>query len=77
VIEEIRVEYGRPSTDDLPITVIEIEMVWGLHAAIFYLGVRQFIYSMPLETDVNSIIDAKVTTFLGGVRSVLPAKATA
>ncbi|MDI4238622.1 TetR/AcrR family transcriptional regulator [Bradyrhizobium sp. Arg237L] len=74
VIEEIRLEYGRPSTRELPITVLEIEMVWGLHAAIFYLGVRQFIYSMPLETDVNSIIDAKVATFLGGVRSVLPAK---
>jgi AcrR family transcriptional regulator len=74
VIEEIRVEYGRPSTSELPITVLEIEMVWGLHAAIFYLGVRQFIYSMPLETDVNSIIDAKVATFLSGVRTVLPAK---
>ncbi|MBH5397213.1 TetR/AcrR family transcriptional regulator [Bradyrhizobium sp. CNPSo 4010] len=74
VIEEIRFEYGRPSTGDLPITVLEIEMVWGLHAAIFYLGVRQFIYSMPLETDVDSIIDAKVATFLGGVRTVLPAK---
>jgi len=76
VIEEIRVEYGRPSTRDLPISVLEIEMVWGLHAAIFYLGVRQFIYSMPLETDVNSIIDAKVATFLGGIRSVLPTKET-
>lgn len=75
VIEEIRVEYGRPSTGELPVTVLEIEMVWGLHAAIFYLGVRQFIYSMPLETDVNSIIDAKIATFLSGVRSVLPAKA--
>jgi AcrR family transcriptional regulator len=75
VIEEIRVEYGRPSTGELPITVLEIEMVWGLHAAIFYLGVRQFIYSMPLETDVDSIINAKVATFLIGVRSVLPAKA--
>ncbi len=52
-----------------------LNVVWGLHAAIFYLGVRQFIYSMPLETDVNSIIDAKVATFLSGVRSVLPAKA--
>ncbi|MET4476693.1 TetR/AcrR family transcriptional regulator [Bradyrhizobium sp. F1.13.3] len=75
VIEEIRTEYGRPSTDEVPATVLEIEMVWGLHAAIFYLGVRKFIYSMPLETDVNSIIDAKVTTFLSGVRSILPAKA--
>jgi AcrR family transcriptional regulator len=76
VIEEIRLEYGRPPTRELPITVLEIEMVWGLHAAIFYLGVRQFIYSMPLETDVNSIIDAKVATFFGGIRSVLPAKKT-
>src|ERR1700756_1045594 len=46
VIEEIRVEYGRPSTKELPITVLEIEMVWGLHAAIFYLGGRQFLSSM-------------------------------
>ncbi|MBR1202911.1 MULTISPECIES: TetR/AcrR family transcriptional regulator [unclassified Bradyrhizobium] len=77
VIEEIRFEYGRPSTDELPTTDLEVEMIWGLHAAIFYLGVRKFIYSMPLEADVNSIIDAKVTTFLGGVRFVLPAKAMA
>jgi AcrR family transcriptional regulator len=75
VIEEIRLEYGCPSTRELPIAVLEIEMVWGLHAAIFYLGVRQFIYSMPLETDVNLIIDAKVATFLSGIRSVLPTKA--
>ncbi|WP_439400100.1 TetR/AcrR family transcriptional regulator (plasmid) [Bradyrhizobium sp. PMVTL-01] len=72
VIGELRAEYGRPSIDKVPVTVLEIEMVWGLHAAIFYLGVRQFIYSMPLEADVDSIIDAKIATFLGGVRSVLP-----
>jgi hypothetical protein len=74
VIVEIRAEYGRPPIAQLPITVLEIEMVWGLHAAIFYLGVRQFIYGMPLEADVNSIIDAKVTTFLSGIRCILPAK---
>jgi hypothetical protein len=74
VIVEIRAEYGRPPIAQLPITVLEIEMVWGLHAAIFYLGVRQYIYGMPLETDVSSIIDAKVTTFLSGIRCILPAK---
>ena len=68
VIVEIRAEYGRPPIAQLPITVLEIEMVWGLHAAIFYLGVRQYIYGMPLEADVSSIIDAKVTTFLSGIR---------
>ena len=74
VIVEIRAEYGRPPIAQLPITVLEIEMVWGLHAAIFYLGVRQYIYGMPLEADVNLIIDAKVTTFLSGIRCILPAK---
>jgi AcrR family transcriptional regulator len=74
VVVEIRAEYERPPTTDVPISVLEIEMVWGLHAAIFYLGIRQFIYGLPLETDVNSIIDAKVATFLNGVRCVLPAK---
>jgi hypothetical protein len=49
-------------------------MIWGLHAAIFHLGVRQFIYGMPLEADVSSIIDAKVTTFLSGIRCILPTK---
>jgi hypothetical protein len=38
VIVEIRAEYGRPPIARLPITFLEIEMVWGLHAAIFYLG---------------------------------------
>ena len=74
VIDELRDEYGRPSIAELPVEVLEIEMIWGLHAAIFYLGVRQFIYGMPLEADVNAIIDAKVVTFLHGIRSVLPAK---
>jgi AcrR family transcriptional regulator len=73
VIGEIRAEHGRPSVSEAAVSVLEIEMIWGLHAAIFYLGVRQFIYGMPLETDVNSIIDAKVATFLHGVRPVLPA----
>jgi AcrR family transcriptional regulator len=74
VIEELRNEYGCPAIAELPATVLEVEMIWGLHAEIFYLGVRQFIYGMPLETDVNSIIDARVATLLHGIRPVLPAK---
>jgi len=73
VIGEIRAEHGCPPISEVEVSVVEIEMVWGLHAAIFYLGVRQFIYGMPLESDVNTIIDAKVVTFLHGVRPLLPA----
>jgi AcrR family transcriptional regulator len=72
VIEELRVTYGRPPTEDVPISTIEIEMIWGLHAAIFYLGVRQFVYDMPLGADVEEIVEAQVATFLNGISAVLP-----
>ena len=72
VIAEVRFEYDRPSLEEVPVSTIEIEMVWGLHAAIFYLGVRQFIFDMPLGADVEDIVEAQVATFLNGISAVLP-----
>jgi hypothetical protein len=45
-------------------------MIWGLHAAIFYLGVRQFVYEMPLNAAVEEIVEAQVATFLNGISAV-------
>jgi hypothetical protein len=72
IIGELRHEFARLSIKDAPPTDIEIEMIWGLHASIFYLGVRQFIYGMPLASSVDAIIAAKVKTFLHGVPGILP-----
>jgi AcrR family transcriptional regulator len=72
IIGELRHEFARLSIKDAPPTDIEIEMIWGLHASIFYLGVRQFIYGMPLASSVDAIIAAKVKTFLHGVPEILP-----
>lgn len=49
----------------------------GLHAQIFYLGVRRFIYNMPLDDAIDSIIEAQVMNFLGGIAANLPQAATA
>lgn len=70
-IGEIRHEHNRPSRQQKPVTHIEIEMIWGLHARIFYLGVRRFIYNMPLKGDVDDIIEAHVVNFLGGIQDAL------
>lgn len=77
VIGELRHDFGRPSLRDVPMTSMEIEMVWGLHAQIFYLGVRRFIYNMPLDDAIDSIIEAQVMNFLGGIAANLPQAATA
>ncbi len=72
VIGELRHDFGRPSLHEMPVTAMEVEMVWGLHAQIFYLGVRRFIYNMPLDDDIDSIIEAHVMNFLDGIAANLP-----
>ncbi|MGY3442862.1 MULTISPECIES: TetR/AcrR family transcriptional regulator [Bradyrhizobium] len=72
IIGELRHKFGRPQLTAIPLNDMEVEMIWGLHASIFYLGVRQFIYGMPLASPVDDIIAAKVKTFLHGVREILP-----
>lgn len=64
VVREIRHERGLPV--DAPVREAEVELVWGLHASIFYLGVRRFIYGMPLPEDIDGDIALRVRAFLEG-----------
>jgi AcrR family transcriptional regulator len=49
----------------------EIEFVWGLHAAIFYVGVRKWVYGMPVPKDLDRLIVQKVDAFLDSAPSAL------
>lgn len=49
----------------------EIEFIWGLHAAIFYVGVRKWIYGLQVPKDLDRVIDQKVHAFLDSAPSVL------
>ncbi|MFZ1428599.1 MAG: TetR/AcrR family transcriptional regulator, partial [Geminicoccaceae bacterium] len=73
IIAEIRLEYRQHTIEALPPTDLEIEMIWALHASIFYLGVRQFIYDIPLQSKLDDIIKAQITTLLRGIKSLSPA----
>lgn len=70
IIKELRHEYSRDSTDASPVSQMEIEAVWGLHATIFYLGVRKFIYNMPVD-DIDRVVELELKVFLEGISSVL------
>jgi AcrR family transcriptional regulator len=70
IIAQIREDLGRPSIADRPVTPLEIEAIWSLHASIFYLGVRKFVYNMPVD-DVSEIVAMKVRLFLDGARTVI------
>lgn len=70
LVAELRQEFDGPTIEAQPVTEMEIEAVWSLHAAIFYLGVRKFIYHMPVG-DLEPIIEMKVLSFIDGARVVV------
>jgi AcrR family transcriptional regulator len=63
---ELRHECGikrRPGAARLE---IEREILWGFHASFFYLGVRKWVYQLPVSEDIDAIIRARVDAFLNG-----------
>lgn len=66
VLAEVRHDYGLPTLDERPMSEIEAEMVWMLHSAIFYIGIRRWIYGLSEPETVERVIEAMVATFLEG-----------
>jgi AcrR family transcriptional regulator len=75
VVAELRHDCGGPSPAELPIREAEIEIVWSLHAGLFYLGVRRWIYGMPVPGDLDQVVSDRITAFLDGAPALM-ARAT-
>ncbi|HZB90597.1 MAG TPA: helix-turn-helix domain-containing protein [Stellaceae bacterium] len=71
VVAELRHAYGRPSPAELPIAEAEVEIVWSLHAGLFYLGVRRWIYGLPIPDDIGRVVAERVTAFLDGAPALI------
>jgi AcrR family transcriptional regulator len=71
VIEELRHEHGVPALDELPVTPQELELMWNLHASIFYIGVRLFVYQVSLPNSLEATIDQTLEFFLDGAPRVM------
>ena len=70
-LRDLRREYGLPSADALPLGEPEFELMYGLHGALIYVGIRRFIYGSGAPTDPEPVFDAQLDAFLGGVGPVL------
>ena len=71
VIREIRAELCLPQPPAHPLTDGEFEHVYALHASIFYLGVRKWIYGMDPPEDLEQGVANRVAAFLDGVPKVI------
>lgn len=71
VLRELRHEYdiATPATEAQ--RNAEIELVWSLHASIFYLGVRKWVYGLPVPDDLDTEIERLIDAFLNGTPAAL------
>jgi len=70
VLQELRFEHG---LDDPTAQQYEdeIELVWGLHAAIFYVGVRKWVYGLPVPEDLDRLVAQKLDVFMASAPKAL------
>ncbi|MGF6899657.1 AcrR family transcriptional regulator [Paraburkholderia sp. GAS348] len=71
VMAEIRLAYDLPASSSTKQRDIDLELIWSLHASIFYLGVRKWIYGLPVSDNVEDHIARQVDAFLNGVPDAL------
>ena len=71
VMAEIRSAYNLPAPAGAKQREMDLELIWSLHASIFYLGVRKWIYGLPVTHDIDDHIARQVDAFLHGVPAAL------
>ncbi|WP_229259871.1 TetR/AcrR family transcriptional regulator [Duganella aquatilis] len=49
----------------------EIEFIWGLHAAIFYIGVRKWVYRLGVPEELDRLVERQVEDFMASAPLVL------
>jgi len=70
IAEEMRAELGLVS--DIPITRTEEELVWLMHGAVFYQGIREHVYRTAEDLDYDFGLRMSVDVYLAKPSVLLP-----
>ncbi|WP_420995027.1 TetR/AcrR family transcriptional regulator [Cupriavidus sp. 30B13] len=73
VLAEVREAFGIAAPRNAAETEAEIEMIWSLHAAIFYVGVRKWVYGLKVPANLDAVIRRQVDMFLHGAPAAIRA----
>jgi AcrR family transcriptional regulator len=66
-LAEFRREYGFPTPAELPLSDREYELLYGIHGALVYVGIRRYIYDMKVQSQQDDIFDVVLDNFLIGL----------
>ncbi|MBN3786417.1 TetR/AcrR family transcriptional regulator [Burkholderia sp. Ac-20353] len=71
VLRELRAAYDIPAPTNKAQLEAEIELVWNLHASIFYIGVRKWVYGLSVPEDLDALVNRQVDVFLNGTPATM------
>lgn len=71
IAREMRKEYDIPEPTSEDELEDEIELIWSMHSGVFYIGVRKWVYALPVPKSLDRVIDLRVDSFLLGAPQVL------
>ncbi|MBI3433583.1 MAG: TetR/AcrR family transcriptional regulator [Proteobacteria bacterium] len=71
IVGEIRHEYARPTLLDEPMSITELELVWGVISSIFYIGIRRFVFELAVPQNLDAFIEDKIKAFFDGAPAAM------
>lgn len=71
VLRELRTEFRIPPPPSEAQLEVEIELIWSLHASIFYIGLRKWVYGLTVPGDIDALVERQVDAFLNGTPATL------
>jgi len=71
VVAALREVAGMPGIPENPMTPAEYEMVVGVHAELFYLGVRRWVYGFPIPEDLDTLVANRIAILIEGAPAVM------
>lgn len=74
VIGELRHEFGLPNLNAVPMSELELEMMWALHGSIFYIGIRMWVYRVAPPSDIPAAITQLVRSFYRSAQAMMKAR---
>lgn len=74
VLKEIHQAFNSNFPEDEQQLEQEIELIWSLHANIFYLGVRKWVYSLDIPENIDQYITQHVDILLAGLPKLIDMK---
>ncbi|HVZ32788.1 MAG TPA: helix-turn-helix domain-containing protein [Polyangiaceae bacterium] len=64
IAAELRHDHGLPSLEEMPLTLFEVELIWGVQSTAFYLGQRKWLFGLSVPVEVDAVVEARLRAFL-------------